>query len=491
MLEERGLEVKLHTFAFCSSHRMLSDQLDANTTQAVASTSSLSSSQPLKKKSKWATADEAEDEQMELERKRKRKSELLQSKLDREREAGSSRRAGWESLNNSPATPSASSSRDATPRQRVSIDPQSPRIVIRGTAKGKESAIVRNVRDRHPPLESCRSVYCYERLNHIEEGSYGIVFRARCKTTGAIVALKKLKMDKEKNGFPITSLREIQTLMVANHENIVRVREIVVGDTLTQVFIVMDFIEHDLKSLLANMPTPFLASEIKTLLMQLLSAIALCHDNWIVHRDLKTSNLLMNNRGQIKVADFGLARTFGDPLGDMTQLVVTLWYRSPELLLGATEYTTAVDMWSIGCIFGELILKEPLLPGKGEIDQIAKIFKLLGKPTEEMWPGFSKLPNAKSFNLCAAPPFSTLRQTFRYTTAHGLDLLTQLLAYDPAKRISADDALKHPYFTESPFPKHSDLFSSFPSVASGDALPKSIYASPSAPVRQDNAYDFV
>lgn len=195
-----------------------------------------------------------------------------------------------------------------------------------------------------------------------------------------------------------------------------------------RVFIVMDFIEHDLKSLLANMPSPFLASEIKTLVLQLLSAIALCHDNWIVHRDLKTSNLLMNNRGQMKVADFGLARTYGEPLGDMTQLVVTLWYRSPELLLGATEYSTAVDMWSIGCIFGELILKEPLLPGKGQIDQIAKvstflnifsdngrnqlisrrlkqqIFKLLGKPTEDSWPGFSKLPNAKTLNLSAAPP---------------------------------------------------------------------------------------
>jgi cell division cycle 2-like protein len=155
----------------------------------------------------------------------------------------------------------------------------------------------------------------------------------------------------------------------------------------------MDFVEHDLKTLLANMPTPFLASEIKTLVLQLLSALALCHDNWIVHRDLKTSNLLMNNRGQIKVADFGLARTYGEPLGDMTQLVVTLWYRyalvlflpsfrlltflrlasAPELLFGATEYSTAVDMWSIGCIFGELILREPLLPGRGEIDQVNKV----------------------------------------------------------------------------------------------------------------------
>lgn len=165
-----------------------------------------------------------------------------------------------------------------------------------------------------------------------------------------------------------------------------------------------DFIEHDLKSLLHTMPQPFLASEIKTLLLQLLSAIAFCHDNWIVHRDLKTSNLLMNNRGQIKLADFGLARTFGDPLGDMTQLVVTLWYRSPELLLGSEDYSTAIDMWSIGCIFGELVLKEPIFPGQGEIDQIGRIFKMLGAPTDAVWPGFSKLPNAKSFNLSGFQP---------------------------------------------------------------------------------------
>jgi len=164
----------------------------------------------------------------------------------------------------------------------------------------------------------------------------------------------------------------------------------------------MPFIEHDLKTLLADMPHPFLQSEVKTLMMQLISAVGHCNANWIVghpnqinartdeqlHRDLKTSNLLMNNRGQIKVADFGLARKFGDPLGEMTQLVVTLWYRlvrlchrrnrvddarSPELLLGAKEYTTAVDMWSVGCIFAELMQKEPLFTGRGEIDQINKV----------------------------------------------------------------------------------------------------------------------
>lgn len=203
-------------------------------------------------------------------------------------------------------------------------------------------------RTHHPPILPSRSVYCYERLNQIEEGSYGIVFRARDKQTGDIVALKKLKLDEERNGFPITALREVNALMSCRHENVVGIREVVVGDTLTQyvlntvpflvcfinqivsrVFVVMDFIEHDLKSLLTVMPSPFLQSEIKTLMLQLLSAVGHCHSNWILHRDLKTSNLLMNNRGTIKVADFGLARRYGDPIGvgGMTQLVVTLWYR--------------------------------------------------------------------------------------------------------------------------------------------------------------------
>ncbi|MBW0495359.1 hypothetical protein O181_035074, partial [Austropuccinia psidii MF-1] len=305
----------------------------------------------------------------------------------------------------------------------------------------------KQLRDLHPTIQGCRSVYCFEKLNHIEEGSYGVVFRAREKETGEIVALKKIKMSQEKNGFPITSLREIHTLMMARHENIVHVREIVVGDTLTQIFIVMDFIEHDLKNLLTTMRTPFLASEVKTILIQLLSATALCHDNWIIHRDLKTSNLLMNNRGQIKVADFGLARTYGDPpMGDMTPLVVTLWYRAPELLLGAESYTTSVDMWSIGCIFAELILREPLFPGEGEIDQIGRIFKLLGRPSETIWPGFKLLPNANKFDLNSIQPYSTLRQKFRYVTEAGIDLMNKLLTYDPNQRITADEALKHPYF---------------------------------------------
>ena len=135
----------------------------------------------------------------------------------------------------------------------------------------------------------------------------------------------------------------------------------------------MDFVEHDLKTLQEDMLEPFLASETKTLLLQIASATEFLHNNWILHRDLKTSNLLMSNRGQVKVADFGMARYFGDPPPKMTQLVVTLWYRAPELLLGAENYGKAVDMWSIGCIFGELLTKEPLLQGKNEVDQLSKV----------------------------------------------------------------------------------------------------------------------
>ena len=141
----------------------------------------------------------------------------------------------------------------------------------------------------------------------------------------------------------------------------------------TSVFLVMDFLEHDLKTLQEDMLDAFSPSEIKTLLLQLVSAMEYLHSNWILHRDLKTSNLLMNNRGQMKVADFGMARYYGDPPPKLTQLVVTLWYRAPELLLGAEKYGTEIDLWSVGCIFGELLTKNPLLQGKNEVDQLSKV----------------------------------------------------------------------------------------------------------------------
>ncbi|KAG0370546.1 kinase-like domain-containing protein [Gamsiella multidivaricata] len=349
--------------------------------------------------------------------------------------------------------------------------------VLESSSQMQEYRITIPDAPQHPVLAGCRSVENYEKLNRISEGSYGVVYRARDRITGEIVALKKLKLDQEKNGFPITSLREIYTLLLAKHPHIVNVREIVVGDKLTQIFIVMDFIEHDLKELMSTMKQPFLQSEVKTLMLQLLSATELLHENWILHRDLKTSNLLLNNQGEIKVADFGLARRYGEPQGLMTQPVVTLWYRAPELLLGSKQYTTAIDIWSIGCIFAEFVNNEPLLPGRSEAEQLEKIFKLLGVPNDKIWPGYSKLPftsHVPNF----VQPYNLLRSRLPYLTENGLDLMSRMLTYDPVQRITAEEALQHPYFSEAPPPKHPSMFPTWPSKGERTAKRN---ASPSAP----------
>lgn len=201
--------------------------------------------------------------------------------------------------------------------------------------------------------------------------------RAKEEASGEIVAIKKLKLDPLRDGgFPVTAMREIQCLKAAKHRHIVDLREVVTGEgsAREEVYLVMEFLEHDLKTLQDEMEEPFMPSEVKTLLLQLGSAVEFLHDHWILHRDLKTSNILMNNRGEIKIADFGMARFCGDPPpNNLTQLVVTLWYRSPELLLGTITYASAIDMWSIGCIFGELLTKNPLLQGKNEVDQLSKV----------------------------------------------------------------------------------------------------------------------
>lgn len=231
------------------------------------------------------------------------------------------------------------------------------------------------------------------------------------------------------------------------------------------------------------MSEPFLTSEIKTLLSQLVSGVSYLHTNWIIHRDLKTSNLLLNNRGQLKIADFGMARYFGDPAPKMTQLVVTLWYRAPELLLGAEKYSTPVDMWSVGCIFGELLTKEPLLQGKNEVDELSKIFELCGIPTEVSWPGFKRLPNARGLRLPKNPATqgSVLRAKFPFLTSAGSTLLTSLLALNPADRPSAKEALEHPFFKEDPKPKSTAMFPTFPSKAGQEKRRRR--ASPNAPIR--------
>ncbi|XP_052284534.1 cyclin-dependent kinase 11B-like isoform X2 [Dreissena polymorpha] len=315
----------------------------------------------------------------------------------------------------------------------------------------------------YPAIQGCRSVEEFSCLNRIEEGTYGVVYRARDKKTDEIVALKRLKMEKEKEGFPITSLREINTLLKAQHHNIVTVREIVVGSNMDKIYIVMDYVEHDLKSLMTeSMKQPFLVGEAKTLLMQLLRGVNHLHDNWIIHRDLKTSNLLLSHKGILKIGDFGLAREYGEPLKQYTPIVVTLWYRAPELLLGCKEYSTPIDMWSVGCIFAEFMTMKAIWQGTSDIDQLQKIFKDLGTPTEKIWPGLMELPGMKKCTFTEYP-YNTLRNKFgQYLSDQGFTLLNRFLTYNPEKRITAVDAMKHEYFRESPLPIDPSMFPTWP-----------------------------
>jgi len=314
-----------------------------------------------------------------------------------------------------------------------------------------------------PAIQGCRNVEEFHCLNRIEEGTYGVVFRARDKRTDEIVALKRLKMEKEKEGFPITSLREINTLLKSQHPNIVTVREIVVGSNMDKIYIVMDFVAHDLKSLMETMKQPFLVGEVKTLMIQLLRAVAHLHDNWILHRDLKTSNLLLSHKGILKVGDFGLAREYGSPLKEYTPVVVTLWYRAPELLLGIKEYSTPIDVWSVGCIFGELLTMKPLFNGKNEVEQLDKIFRDLGTPHAGIWPGYTDLPVVKKITFTEYP-YNTLRNRFNQImlTDLGFDLMNRFLTYNPERRVTAEEALKHEYFKETPMPVDPSMFPTWP-----------------------------
>ncbi|KAL9083643.1 MAG: hypothetical protein Q9159_005652 [Coniocarpon cinnabarinum] len=378
--------------------------------------------------------------------------------------------------------------REQAARERVGSEAEHPtkrrKVENNTSAEDAEPPRTRLLRPIAPTWSPCRSVNNFEVLNHIEEGSYGWVSRAKESATGEIVAVKKLKVDSSlREGIPVTGLREIQCLKESHHQHIVKLREVVTGSQLDQVYLIMEFLEHDLKSLQEDMQHPFSPSEVKTLTQQLTSAVGYLHSHWILHRDLKTSNILMNNRGEIKIADFGMARYYGDPAPPMTQLVVTLWYRAPELLLGAEKYGAAIDIWSIGCVFGELLGQQPLLQGSNEVRQLSEIFELCGVPDEKSWPGFRRLPNAKSLRLPRSRTnlLSSIPGRFPDLTEAGTELLATLLSMNPAKRPGADEILAHSYFAEHPRPKHPALFPSFPSKAGQEKRRR--LASPNAPTR--------
>lgn len=301
-------------------------------------------------------------------------------------------------------------------------------------------------------LGRCRSVDAFEKLNRLGEGTYGTVYRARDTETDTVVALKKVRIHSEKDGFPRSSLREIRLLRRLKHPNIVELREVVCGAKPGSVFLVFEYCEHDVGALLDLMERPFGEAEVKCLVLQLLRAVEHLHRCFVIHRDIKLSNLLLNNKGVLKLADFGLAREFAEPAQPYTTNVVTLWYRAPELLLGTKLYTTAVDIWSIGCNFGELLNKRPLLPGKAEEHQLQLICGLLGTPSPKIWPGLSELPLFKRYVLPSCD-YNNLRVKFSDVSDSCLELLNRMLTFNPSKRASATACLQHRYFSDAPAPQ--------------------------------------
>ncbi|CAN6442563.1 unnamed protein product [Victoria cruziana] len=236
----------------------------------------------------------------------------------------------------------------------------------------------------------------YEKVEKIGEGTYGVVYRARDRLTNTTIALKKIRLEQEDEGVPSTALREISLLKELQHGNVVRLQDVVHSDK--RLYLVFEYLDLDLKKHMDSCPE--LAKNpqlIKIFLYQMLRGIAYCHSRRILHRDLKPQNLLIDRRtNALKLADFGLARAFGIPVRTYTHEVVTLWYRAPEILLGSRHYSTPVDVWSVGCIFAEMVNRRPLFPGDSEIDELFKIFRVLGTPTEETWPGVTSLPDYKT-----------------------------------------------------------------------------------------------
>jgi len=292
----------------------------------------------------------------------------------------------------------------------------------------------------------------FDKIEKIGEGAYGVVFKAKDKLTDQYVALKKIRLENETEGVPSTAIREISILKELEHPGVVQLLDVIHQEQ--KIFMVFEYLDKDLKKLMddyatanksdGNSATGLPESLVRSYVRQLLDGVSYCHRNRVLHRDLKPQNLLINAAGMIKLADFGLARAFGVPVRTYTHEVVTLWYRAPEILLGSKFYSTAVDNWSIGCIFAEMLTRRPLFPGDSEIDQLFRIFRSLGTPTEQSWPGVTSLPDFKpqfpKWNTKEIDSILPLK-----LSAGGHDLLSSLLTYNPGERISAKQALQHQY----------------------------------------------
>lgn len=294
-----------------------------------------------------------------------------------------------------------------------------------------------------------RRANTFEKLDKIGQGTYSSVYRARDVIHDKIVALKKVRFDNQDPESVKFMAREIAILRKLDHPNIIKLEGLITSQTSCSLYLVFEYMEHDLVGLASLPGMKFTESQVKCYMKQLLSGLEHCHGHGVLHRDIKGSNLLLDHNGILKIADFGLA-SFFDPKDSvpMTSRVVTLWYRPPELLLGASHYGAAVDLWSTGCILGELFSGKPVLPGKTEVEQLHRIFKLCGSPSEDYWRK-SKLRHSTVFKP-VQPYRRRIAETFKDFPASALGLMETLMSIDPAHRGTAALALNSEFFTTQP-----------------------------------------
>ena len=294
----------------------------------------------------------------------------------------------------------------------------------------------------------------YIKLEQLGEGSYATVFRGFSNLTNQVVALKEIRLQEEE-GTPFTAIREASLLKDLKHANIVTLHDIV--HTKSSLTLVFEYLRTDLSQYLENHPGGLSQRNIKLFMFQLLRGLAFCHARRILHRDVKPQNLLISSAGELKLADFGLARAKSVPSHTYSPEVVTLWYRPPDVLLGSTNYTTSLDIWGAGCIFIEMLNGYPCFPGVRDIfDQLDKIFRVVGTPTEETWPGVSRLPNYRPHKLSyyRASPLARVWPRLQDLN-FGEQLVGLMLELRAGRRVSADQALRHRYFTDLPASLHS------------------------------------
>ena len=295
----------------------------------------------------------------------------------------------------------------------------------------------------------------YVKGETLGEGTFGVVVKATDRVTGKQVALKKIRLQKLKEGVNVTALREIKLLKEVRSPHIVRLLD--VFPHKRNLSLVFEFMESDLEAIIRSKGIFLTPADVKSYLRMTLEGVKVCHDNFVLHRDMKPNNLLIAADGTLKLADFGLARVHGSPDARMTTLVFARWYRAPELLFGAKKYGPGVDIWGVGCVFAELLLRRPLFAGNSDIDQLGKIFTVLGTPREENWPGMKMLPDYVEYAEILPAPLRTL---FAGVPAAGtgpvlddaLDLLRRMLTYTPRERPTAAEALQHRYFSNEPRP---------------------------------------